>query len=313
VRAFTLRHPVRTKKLIAVSGGRDSVALLHALHAAGHRRLVVCHLNHHLRGRASAGDAAFVRKLAARLGLICECAAADVKREAVQSGESLETAGRAARHRFFAECARRHRCRTVLLAHHADDQAETVLFHLLRGASGLRGMAEETELRVPGHRLSLTALRPLLRVPRAEIDAWLTEHGLTFRDDATNAGTQPVRNKIRHQLLPALTRAMRRDVAPLLCRAAEVAAADSALLDAMAAPHAAGDTLSVRSLAALPLALQRRAIHLWLRRRRFTDIGFVAVEAVRAMLDTRSGPACLNLPGNRFVRRRAGRLFAPQS
>ena len=162
IRAFTLRHPVRQKKLIAVSGGRDSVALLHALHAAGHHRLVVCHLDHRLRGRASTGDAAWVKSLAAKMGLTCETAAADVKTLAATGGESLESAGRRARHTFFGACARIHRCRTVLTAHHADDQVETVLFNLFRGSSGLRGMAAETEIIVPGLRQPLRVVRPFL-------------------------------------------------------------------------------------------------------------------------------------------------------
>ena len=112
---FTAGHSsVRERKLVAVSGGRDSVALLHALVAAGHRRLVVCHLNHRLRGRASAGDAAFVQRLADSLGLPAEIGTEEVRRTAKLHGRSLETAGREARHRFFHECARRHRGLFVL-------------------------------------------------------------------------------------------------------------------------------------------------------------------------------------------------------
>lgn len=308
IAAFTRRHPVQERKLVAVSGGRDSVALLRALHAAGHGRLVVCHLDHKLRGRASSGDAAFVRRLAAKLELPCEMAAVDVRVLAKAAGESLETAGRAARHRFLAECARRHRCRLVLMAHHADDQAETVLFNLLRGAAGVRGMAGVTELKVSGFRAPLTVERPLLRVSRAELDAWVRRHEIEFREDATNAGLDPVRNRLRHSLLPALCEAMGRDVRAALCRAAEISAAEQEYLDALAAPLAGEETPDVKTLAPLPLALQRRVILLWLRRQQCPGIGFDEVEAVRAMLDLTSGPACVNLPGNRFVRRTQRRL-----
>jgi tRNA(Ile)-lysidine synthase len=305
---FTLRHPVRRRKLVAVSGGRDSTALLHALHATGHRNLVVCHLNHRLRGRASAGDAAFVRRLANRLGFPCEVVAVNVTREAQRAGESLETAGRRARHRFLAECARRHRCRLVLMAHHADDQAETVLFNLLRGAAGLRGMEPETELRVPDYRTPLRLLRPLLAVTRADIDAWIAARGLTFREDATNAEPAASRNQLRLTLLPFLSEALGRDVRPALRRAAEISRAEQEWLDELAAPAAAADTLDARALRAESPALQRRVLWLWLRRQALRGIGFDEVEAVRAMLDLARGPARVNLPDNRFVRRTDGRL-----
>jgi tRNA(Ile)-lysidine synthase len=306
--AFTLRFPVRQRKLVAVSGGRDSTALLHALHAAGHRKLVVCHLNHRLRGRASTGDASFVRRLAEKLGLPCEVAAVNVKQEAKRAGESLESAGRRIRHRFLAECARRHRCRLVLMAHHADDQAETVLFNLLRGAGGLRGMEPERELRVPGHRVPLRVVRPMLAVTRGEIDAWITAHGLTFREDATNAEPGATRNKLRHQVLPYLSELLGRDVRPALCRAAEISHEEQEWLDAAATLFAADECLEARTLAGEPPALLRRIILLWLRRHALRGIGFDEVEAVRAMLDLRGGPARVNLPDNRFVRRSGGLL-----
>ncbi len=308
IAAFTLRFPVRQRKLVAVSGGRDSTALLHALHAAGHRNLVVCHLNHRLRGRASAGDATFVRRLAKELGLPCEVAAVNVKQEAQRAGESLETAGRRARHRFLAECARRHRCRLVLMAHHADDQAETVLFNLLRGSAGLRGMDAETELSVPGHRRPLHAARPLLSVTRAAIDDWITARGLAYREDGTNAEITASRNQLRHRVLPLLQESLGRDVRPALCRAAEISRAEQEWLDDLAQPAASQDTLDARVLAAGPLAMQRRILLLWLRRHALRGIGFDQVEAVRAMLDLPHGPACVNLPDNIFVRRSRGLL-----
>lgn len=308
--AFTLRHPLREKKLVAVSGGRDSVGLLYALHMAGHQNLVVCHLNHRLRGRASAGDAAFVKRLAEKLCVACESGAVDVKEAAAGAAVSLETAGRQERHRFLAACARRHRCRLVLLAHHSDDQAETVLFNLFRGSSGLRGIPAVTDMRVPGFRQPLSIERPLLAVSRAEIDAWIAARGIKFREDATNRGTEPVRNKLRHLLLPAICEAMGRDVRPALCRAAEIASGEQAFMDTLAMPAAQEVTLDTRSLGALPLALQRRIILLWLKAQRFPGTGFDEVEAVRRMLNPGSGPARVNLPGNRFVRRTRGKLHA---
>ena len=129
--------------MVGVSGGADSVALLHLLVAGGFRNLVVCHLDHCLRGRASTGDARFVRRLAEKLGLECEIGRIDVAERMAASRDSMETAARNARHGFFAECAVKHRCRRILLGHHADDQAETVLWNLLRGSHGLKGMRRE--------------------------------------------------------------------------------------------------------------------------------------------------------------------------
>src|SRR5690606_25021228 len=115
-------------------------ALLHLLHRAGFSKVIVCHLDHRLRGRASTADARFVADLAAKLGMESEMGVAGVGKLARQTGESLETAGRRARHAFFAACARKWRCPRLLLAHHADDQAETVLWNLLRGSRGATGM-----------------------------------------------------------------------------------------------------------------------------------------------------------------------------
>ena len=312
VGAFALRYPPRKKKLVAVSGGRDSVVLLQALFAAGHRKLVVCHLNHCLRGRVSAADAAFVRRLSAKMNVPCEVASADVRQMASANGESVETAGRKARHVFFGACARKHRCGTLVTAHHAGDQVETVLFNLFRGSSGLRGMKPETKIFPPGSRSALWIVRPFLDVTRADIDGWIARHGVKFREDASNRDPDPVRNKIRHELLPAICDAMGRDIRPALLRAARVAAEESAFLDELATPHAAAGELDVTTLSALPCALQRRVIYLWLQRQQLPGIGYREVESVRAMLQTPSpAGSVVNLPADRFVRRRKGKLCIP--
>ena len=199
--------PPTRRYLIGVSGGRDSVALLHHLHDRGYRRLIVCHVNHRLRGRASTGDASFVRRLATRLGLDFEQTSQDVARLARDAAESIETTARRVRHEFFAEVARQYRCPRVILAHHAEDQAETVLMRLLRGTSisGLRGMKRETPLRVG--RTTLSLLRPMLHIRRAEIDAFLASHHLAFREDESNQDTRLTRNLLRHEWLGAGFRA----------------------------------------------------------------------------------------------------------
>src|SRR5215212_1790530 len=133
----TLRDLDRDARyLIGVSAGRDSVTLLHWLRTEGFHRLLVCHLDHQLRRGASGADARFVARLAEQSDLPCEIAQADVRAFAREHRQSIETAARAVRYAFFFEVARRRRCRTIFLGHHADDLVETFLYNLFRGAGG---------------------------------------------------------------------------------------------------------------------------------------------------------------------------------
>src|SRR5256885_6888760 len=126
--------PPDARYLIGVSGGRDSVALLHWLNSLGYKKVVVCHLNHQLRGRSSDADARFVEKLAGKYQVNFELGAANVRVLAKKKKISIETAAREARYSFFAKAAKRRRCDTIFLAHHADDLLETILLNLIRGA-----------------------------------------------------------------------------------------------------------------------------------------------------------------------------------
>jgi tRNA(Ile)-lysidine synthase len=289
--------------LVGISGGRDSVALLHWLHGRGHRHLVACHLDHGLRAE-SREDARFVREFARELGCVCMIARVDVRAMAKRRKLSVETAAREARLEFFERCARKHETAWMFLAHHADDQVETFLFNLLRGAGtgGLGGMALVTTLG------SLTIARPVLGVWREEIDAYCERHRLPWREDASNASRAHTRNRLRHDALPALSVAMGRDVRQALWRAAELLRAEDEVLSlAPEDVEALGAKLEVESMRALPLGLQRRVIHAWLQRERVTDAGFAEVEAVRSLLA--GDVAKVNLPGNRHARRRAGKIF----
>ncbi len=287
------------------------MALLHGLVAAGFRRLVVCHLEHGLRGEASREDALFVQQLADSLKLPTDRGVADVPAMARQIKVSLETAARVARYAFFIARAGRRRCRTIFLAHHADDQAETVLFNLLRGTgpAGLGAMTTDGT-RTFGRR-KLRVLRPLLGVWRAEIDNYVHAQGLTWREDATNADTaHATRNALRGEAIPVLSRRMGRDGGPALWRAADILGAEEAwLAGLLAADGPPPERLSVKNLAALPVARQRRTLRAWLRARRVADLGYEEIERVRSLLDLGGGPAKVNLPGGHHARRRAGVLF----
>ncbi len=294
---------------MGVSGGADSVALLHLLHRAGFRNLVVCHLDHQLRGRSSTADARFVERLAAKLCLVCESARRDVREMMKHSGESMETAARRARHEFLADCARKHRCKRVLLAHHADDQAETVLWNLLRGSHGLKGMRDEQEITVDGFKLEL--IRPLLDSRRADLVAWLRANRLKWREDASNLEAVAVRNRLRHEALPLLAEISGRDPVEALIRGArdtnEREEMECELLQQAKLLDPQG-RLHLGALRSQPPPLRRRAIAEFLTSHGIGDIDRALLDRALALLDPAAAPA-INLPSGRQLRRRAGRLF----
>jgi tRNA(Ile)-lysidine synthase len=298
--------PRNRRLLVGVSGGVDSVSLVHALVSGGFRKLTLLHLNHMLRGADSDADAAFVARLARRLGLPVIAARADVAALARGRKLSIEAAAREARYSFFARAARQTRCRMLLLAHHADDQVETFLFNLLRGGgSGLGGMRPRMHRRIDG--VELEIVRPWLGVWRAEIEAYAAREKLRFREDASNLSPLYTRNRLRSRVLPMLSKELGRDVRPSLWRAAEILGAQREWLGHSLA--LTGDELPVASLRALPEALQRQAIHEWLRRRRTREISFDLVERIRSLIPPGARAAKINLPGGAFARRRSGRLF----
>ena len=303
--------PKTRRHLIGVSGGCDSVVLLQALHQLGHRKLIVAHLNHRLRGRASGADATFVRRLARSLGLECCVGSCDVRALAKRSGRSLEHAARDARYTYFADLARKHRCRRVLLAHHADDQVETVLMNLFRGTgiTGLSGMASENTRTIDGQ--ALTLMRPLLNIWREELEAIAQREGWRYREDASNTNPQHLRNRVRHDAIPYLSRLFgRSDVRPAIARLAIQSEAENAFIDSLIAADATAETLQLTTLRKLPLALQRRLMHQWLQAREVSDLSFDLVERALTLIPPGSATvAKINLPKGKHLRRRAGVLF----
>jgi tRNA(Ile)-lysidine synthase len=300
----------RKRWLVGVSGGADSVALLHLLIGEGFRNLIVCHLDHGLRGRASTEDAKFVRSLAGKLTVECEIARADVRGRMAARGESLETAARNARLEFFGDCARKFRCPRILLAHHADDQAETVLWNLLRGSHGLKGMREEKPL-VTESGAALELIHPLLGIRRAELVGWLESRGHRWREDASNAQPIAVRNRLRNEALPLLGKISGRDPVLALVRGA----ADTEELEALEAwalDHAKvldpQGRLYLPVLRGLPVALQRIALRKFLQDHGIGSLDRAVIERGLGLLDVQSPPV-VNLPGGGKLRRREGRLW----
>jgi len=343
----TLRKfPQRHHYLIGVSGGRDSVALLHRLIDLGYRKLIVCHLNHRLRGRASDADARFVQGLVAKYNgkiaygpdpktvgetlrlpsaqagkrsahpatwvaiIDAELGSADVRSLAKKNKTSIETAAREARYSFFAEVAKRRRCHTIFLAHHADDLVETFVINLFRGAgaTGLAAMRAVSTRRIDD--VDLTIVRPLLSVWRDEIDIYVREHRLKFREDASNKNLAPLRNRIRRRIIPYLEKTLGRSIRQNIWRTAVIAAEEETWIESqlpISADH--DDDVSVREFRGLPIALQRRAILKWLRAQNVSEIGFEVIERVRSLLDPDTRIAKVNLAQDRHLRRHAGKLF----
>lgn len=304
------QFPLDQSYLIGVSGGRDSVALLHQLNGLGYRRLIVCHLDHQLRGRSSGADARFVKRLARKLDCRSELGRTDVAALARKSKQSLETAGRMARYEFFAKAARRRRCQTVFLGHHADDLVETFLMNLLRGAgpAGLSAMREISSRRVAGTELKI--VRPFLGVWREEINRYIKTHRLEFRDDVTNESLGPVRNRVRRRLIPYIEKQLGRKVRATIWRAAIIAADEAEWLEGLVeAKESESGQLDADKLRAHPRALQRRIIQKWLQSQGVGDLDFELIERVRALLDPEAMIAKTNLPQGRHVRRRAKKLF----
>jgi tRNA(Ile)-lysidine synthase len=271
--------------LAGVSGGADSVALLDILVRGGWRPHV-CHLNHQLRGNAAETDAAFVRRLAGHHQLACTIESRDVTRFAADHGYSLEQGARHARLEFFEAVAARTGIGKLALAHNADDQVETFLMRLLRGAGvpGLVGIWPERQIG------SLRVIRPLLGARREAIRDYLAARGLAWREDQTNADRRFIRNRIRHELLPMLEREFNPAIREVLARTAEILRdEDFYLLHHVARRYymavCRDDAVNVRALADCPVAVQRRLVRFWLGGE--TEHGprysFEQIEAVRQL------------------------------
>ena len=192
--------PEGTRVIVGVSGGADSVALLHVLHRLGYS-LMVAHLNHSIRGADADADEQFVEDLCEKLGIECVTAKTDVPALAREKAISIEMAAREARHEFFRSQVESQTSKVVVaLAHHADDQLETFFLRAARGTGpiGLGGMRFFQPLE------NLSICRPMLGIRRSEISRWLVDEGLEWREDASNADETIPRNRVRHQILPTL-------------------------------------------------------------------------------------------------------------
>ena len=295
---------------VAVSGGADSVALLHVLRRLYPRRsIVVVHLNHGLRGDASDADERFVRQLAARLGCDHFVRQADVAGHASATGENLESAGRRLRYEFFGELRESGHCGVIATAHTRSDQAETVLFRFLRGSGGA-GLAGILPTRPDG------VVRPFLDVTRAEVLQYLRANSIVWREDRSNQDLAFSRNRIRHDLLPQLRREWNPGVDTALAATAEWAREECRFWDAEISrlrPRCTEETesglvLDLSVVQPLHIAVQRRLFHALLR-----DFGIaprsVHIESLSGLVNRLQGSGIAELPGLRAERSFGSVLF----
>lgn len=215
--------------LVAVSGGVDSMVLLHLLRSVAKRhgwKLAVAHFNHQLRQTHSDADERLVCQTAGKLKLPVEVGRGDVRMLAAENGISLEMAARRLRHEFLAATARNLKISKVILAHHADDQVELFFLRLLRGAGGigLAGMKWENASPVDA---SVSLARPLLDVPKAALLEYARANGIRFSEDATNSCLDIQRNRIRHKLIPLLTKEYQPALSGVVSRLMDVVGAEA--------------------------------------------------------------------------------------
>ena len=289
-----------TPVAVAFSGGADSVALLSMLR---HRpRLLAVHVHHNLRGAEADRDAEFCRLTAEKLGVEFLLLSTDAPALAAARGVSLETAARDARYEALVAAMRERNIPLLVTAHHADDQLETMLQHLLRGA-GTRGLSGIPAVRKLAD--GILVARPLLAVPKAALLQYLRERGLDFVTDSTNEEPCCQRNVLRLQVLPLLS-ALQPDAALTAARCAEALAEDEAYLSSLAAQflEKEGQSPSVAALAALPRPVFARVMRLWLP----TVPTAKAVEALRRLVAQERQSATLCLADIR-VRKQNGRLL----
>ena len=287
----------------AVSGGADSMAMLYALWFLRDKlgfQLSAAHLHHGLRARSADRDVSHVTATCARLGISCVVEYEAVGQARKRTGVSIEMAAREARHAFFRKTLRSLNADTMALAHHRNDQAETVLMRLLTGG-GLEGLAGMDYVSVPAE--GVPVIRPMLDVSRHEIEGFLERHRISWREDPSNQTSDFLRNRIRNRIMPFLAKQGFAGVMPSLNRLADIMREESALATkqtkaalshCLADKH--GNKLKTARIAALSVAEQRRLLRLWLAGREMGERGldYATIERLRRLIHHHHGAVALS-------------------
>lgn len=298
--------PPGTRVLCALSGGADSVCLLHYLASLPGVTVLAAHYNHRLRGKESDRDEAFVRKMCADMGIMCFVGSGNVKAYARAHGLGTEEAARLLRYAFLQETAGEQRCTRIATAHNANDNAETVIMNLARG-TGLKGLCG-----IPPVRGNI--VRPLLETTRQEIESYLAGHGLEHVEDSSNASDDYSRNRVRHHVLPVLE-SINPSCAGAIAAAMESLREDEDYLSGLARDfiqeNAEENRVPVDALLSLPAPVMKRVI-------RLMHGGQLSSYHVRSIINiclVRSLHAHADVPGMRVTREFGTLIFgtAPSS
>lgn len=295
------------KILVAVSGGADSTALLDAL-ARWKGNLCVAHLNHQLRGEESNADEAFVCSLAHALEIKSIIERKEIS--AAAEGKNLEAVARNIRYDFLLRAAQSTQAKLIFTGHSRDDQVETLLMRLLRGtgAAGLYGIHHTRNLSE-----EIKLVRPMLNISRTEILAHCEHYNLEFRNDSSNHSLDFTRNRIRHELIPQLNTYNPLFGETFIHTAEQISADDEYLnsdVEKIFPALLQENGLLLTPLIALPTALRRRAIRIWIKQNRgdLRRIGFVHLVSIEALALAGEGNSYVELP-NGWKVLRSGKLL----
>lgn len=311
------------KWLLAISGGQDSMAMMHAVVTLQPKlndklELHVAHLNHRLRGEQSDSDERFVIEQAGRLNLPVSTKSIDVRQYAAKSAESIETAARELRYEFLAETADANRCKKIAMAHHADDNVETILHRIIRG-TGMRGLAGIEPVRPIAGR-EVQVVRPMLELTRGQIEQFVNDRKIECRLDKTNLNNDHTRNRIRNELLPLLRSEYNGQVDRAISSLAAIAGDFGEILAQEAAEQLAkmamqsdrdSLTLDAEAMGRLPRIHQAEILHLAMAQLKVPQrhVGYRQIIVVLDMLANRGGLGKkVQLPGGLWIEMRSNKL-----
>ena len=295
----------RDKILVAVSGGADSLALLHCLNVLKNKyelTLVVAHLNHMFRGVEADNDAEYVRQVADNLGLKSVIEKINVPEVLAENNYSPQEGARVIRYEFFRNTARNLSCNKIALGHHKDDQTETILLNLLKGAGldGLKGILPKRDL----------FIRPLIEIKKEVLEKYCEENRLSVRIDISNSKIVYLRNKIRNSLMPLLIKDFNPRLVEVLANTADILREENAYLEEKAENYEVKCRVSLnmeeqkgewltQPFLELPIAIQRRIVRQifsMLSRSNF-NLSFHHVESIRTLIAYNSSGSSTELPG----------------